>query len=361
MAILLIETPDATQALEFWGSTTGTITYDSTLATKSGLASWKCDSASNATARLRTGTLVNPARAVAYYQFTDLPTSTTSILGIFNGSQTVQLKITSGGVLQLFDNAGSQVGSNGSTLSTGIWHRICLVLDRGASTQDGKVFLDGNEDISATSIDDGTGSFDEVIFGWFGAAGTNKVVNVQHAYVDDVTDLTDPGDVRVTAKLPTNSGGTNGWDGEQASGAEVNDRPIDETTGHLHAGSDDQVESSDIQAVGAGDVDITGETILGHTGWVWADRTSGGGGSPSILVNDAETAIALAVGAPDIFVDVNTSAGYPSGGTDEIGMHSTNGSADTNWYEGGIMIAYIASAIARRRVGVAGAGRAMMM
>ncbi len=350
MTILFVDTPDATQGQEFWTSITGTVIYDATTPRKSGLSSWKCgDAGSNQINFLDTGDLgSNATRSSVYFHFPDLPQSTVTLLRVkpdSGGSSRIEVRVTSTGVLQLFDTSSIQVGSDGSTLSEDTDYRIALVLDDGSPTQAIKVFLDGVEDITATGVDDGAGGLSFLDVGWIDAPGSNRFVNVSHIYVDDVTDLTDPGDIRVTAKLPLNSGGTNGWDGEQASGAAVDDRPILETTGHLHAGSDDQVESSDIEAQANGDEDLTGATIVGHTGWVWADRESGGAGSPSILVNDIETLITLAVGTPAIFIDLNTSSSYPNGGTDEIGMHSTNGSANTNWYEGGILIIYTPAAV----------------
>ena len=340
MATVFMETPDATQAKEFWSSVDGLLTYDTTLATKSGLASWKCDSGANNPAALNIN--VAASQLSIYFNFTDFPGSTQNIIA--EGVGVFKLRITSGGVLQLFDSTNTQRGGDGSTLSTGTWYRISAIQD--AANERMIIYLDGVQDIDSGTV---TSEFDvewssEHAIGWSGTPGTDKVLNLQHVYFDNTTNSTaDMGDVRVTAKLPTNSGGTNGWDGDSGS-PDVAERPINNANYHTHAGSDDQVESSDIEAVGVGDVDITGETILGHTGWCWAKRGSGGSGSPSILVNDVETLITLTT-TEQMFVDVITSASYPSGGTDEIGMHSTDTGANTFWYEGGVMIAYIASAV----------------
>ncbi len=335
MAIVFAETPDATQGFEFLNAVTGTVTYDTTTPRVSGLASWKCDSdVGDAIASLEVTS--NARRVSVYFRFSHLPDSTVVIFDL--GS--VLLKITSGGVLQLYNSSDVQDGGDGSTLSTGTDYRICLATD-GGTNPDVKMFLDGIEDIDPSQvIGQANGPY---IFGWVEAPGSNKVVNISHIYGDNIADLTDTGDIRVTSKLPLNSGGTNGWDGSIGTPA-LDDRPIDEATGHTHAGSDDVIESSDIQAATTGDEDLIGATIVGHVGWIWADRGSGGAGSPSILVNDAETLITLSSGAPNLFMDINTSATYPTGGTDEIGMHSTDGSANTNFYEGGVLIVYTPAA-----------------
>ncbi len=342
MTLLFAETPDATQAFEFWNTTSGTITYDTTTGRKSGLATWKHDSTgSDVLTELRGPTVVDVNRVACYVRFTSFPDSTVLFLQMRQSGNTPNLGVgvSSGGVLTFIDDSGAE--TTGSTLSTGVDYLVVLAQDRTV-TPDIKVFLDGNEDISATDVDDGSGDLNSARFGWLATPGANKVLNMQHHYVDDVTDLTDPGDVRVTSKLPLNSGGTNGWDGNIGTPA-VDDRPIDESTGHIHAGSDDQVESSDIETAGNGDVDIGGLTLVGHLGWVWADRGNGGSGSPSILVGDVETGISLLAGTPSLFQDIITSTSYPSG-TDQIGMHSTDAGADTRWYEGGILLVYIAAA-----------------
>lgn len=343
MALVLIETPDATQAFEFYGSVTGDVSYDTSLK-KSGLASWKCDSGgSNAAAFVQVSDVVsNPDRLSIWVRFVDLPTNTTRFLRTNGGVQNASIAITSGGVLQVHDRNDNQVGSDGSTLSAGVWYELTVATDGTNSDLNLTLYLNKVLDITVDNILTGTGPDDWEI-GWTEApGGNNEVMNFQHVYLDDVTDESDTGDVRVTIKLPTETGGLDGWDGSNGT---IADRPIDNSTFRSHTGTDDQVDSSDIQAAGVGDVDITGETLLGHLGWVWADRGNGGSGSPSILVSDAETLITLLAGTEVMYTKVITSSGYPSG-TNQIGMHSTNAGADTLWYEGGVMIAYIASEVA---------------
>ncbi len=339
MAILFIETPDATQALEFWSGSDGTVAYDSTLTTKSGVASWKCDSGAGNDATNLEGDSNSANRRCSFYvNFTHLPAATVRFFVINNTE--VSLRITSGGVLQLYDKDSVQAGSNGSTLSTSTWYRITVANSSG-STANITVYLDGISDIDTDSVAGAVGPY---TIGWADSPGANKIMNFQHVYIDDVADESDTGDVRVTAKLPTNTGGTSDFD-TVISSLTFNDRPISESTGAHHAADTDVVESSDIEAVGVGDVNITGATLLGHAGWVWAKDGSGSNGTPKIIVNDVETTVALTT-ATTLFVDVNTSTSYPSGGTNEIGMRSTGAGADTFWYEGGVLIAYIQPLVA---------------
>ena len=215
MAILFAETPDAVEGLEFWNTVDGTVAYDAT-EQKSGNGSYKHDSTGS---DLR-AFLVAPSsvelndtgyRSSAYIRFTDLPDSTIAI-GDFRVIS-LSIEITSGGVLQLFtSSSATQVGSNGSTLSTGVWYRLSLGVTF-VSTTDYTInlYLDGILDITATNSPTLGGGPESAPFrsmAWHSAPGASKVLHSHHHYLDDVTDGTDTGDIRVTAKLPLNSGGT---------------------------------------------------------------------------------------------------------------------------------------------------------
>lgn len=69
-----------------------------------------------------------------YLNISTLPTNTTKIMGVSTGSTIILpttcpcIKLTSAGVVQLF-NGTSQVGSDGPTLSSGVWYRIELHYD----------------------------------------------------------------------------------------------------------------------------------------------------------------------------------------------------------------------------------------
>ncbi len=298
-----METPDATQAFHFWPITTGDVSYE-TKQLKSGLASWKCDTgAGPADAYLRNDSLFSAAsgRLSFYFERTFFGDSFL-LAGIGANDLAISLNITVANRLALGDNSTGFGGLYTETIGSkdllaDTTYRISMAWTITSSTDfNVAVYIDGVLEIDFSDADNtlaGTGTHLR-IGAVDGVAGTNDAVNIAHVFTDlgGYSDG-DIGDVRVTAKLPTGAGGTNGWDCEQVSGSSVSDRPIDNTTGHLHAGSDDQVESSDIEAAGVGDEDITGETVLGHTGWVWANRGSGGAGSPSFLVNDAETSITL--------------------------------------------------------------------
>src|SRR3990167_10767309 len=126
MATIFMESgTDATQGFQFWTSATATaVTSDSAVA-NTGPRSIKYDSGGSGTvARTNKGSvLADAGRRISFYiRFTNLPASTVPIYHEPPpaGTNHFKLKITSGGVLQLFDaqSTGSnvQIGSEGTTL-----------------------------------------------------------------------------------------------------------------------------------------------------------------------------------------------------------------------------------------------------
>src|SRR3990167_4845723 len=147
MATIFMETPDATQAKEFWTTVVGAVTYD-TGQKKSGLASWKADSgAGNAAAYLRkTAILADAGRRISvYFRFNAFPANVMSILTLFDSTEglwSLEVQVNPSGVL-------SFEGVTGSTLSTGIWYRICLAYTITSSTiSEFRVYLNGILDIN---------------------------------------------------------------------------------------------------------------------------------------------------------------------------------------------------------------------
>src|SRR3989344_4172347 len=299
VATLFMDTPDATQQLllsagGFWSGSFGTAPVYDTAQKKSGLASWKSDSgaSNNASLVYRVGVVPTGAnlgaRITAYFRLTNLPGSTATLFGVTtSANQYLVVRITSGGVLQLW-GGGSQIGSNGSTINPGgvpAWYRLSLVYKLNASGQisDAKLFLDGVQDISVTGLTLTTGA--DFALGWVDTPGASKVLHFHHVYADDDTSLTDTGDIRVTAKLP-NADSTRGFDtvigggtGDCADGSTeygcVNDRPISESTGWRQTATADVTENFNIESASQGDVDISGNTLVARTAWVWAKKGSG--------------------------------------------------------------------------------------
>ena len=144
------------------------------------------------------------------------------------------------------------------------FHLAMAVLDSNKSM---KVWVDGVLFIDVTAI-----SIVQATRVGFGSNAVGHAGYVDDMYVDDVTDLSFPGDIRVTAKLPASDNTVN-FDTTVGTGA-VNERPLSVTNGQQHAAATDVQENYTLQAASVGDEDLTGTTIVGYTGWVYAKRDS---------------------------------------------------------------------------------------
>lgn len=272
-ATVFMETPDATRGKNFWIGSQGTVVYDSTTPTKSGIASWKAGDPSLDTTNNLLAPVGSSARISAYFRIADLPTTTGRLFEVTGDlNENFRILITSSGVLQLEGSADGQIGANGPTLSTATWYRIAWAF----TSTSHKVFVDGSQVISgsATQTSDGTG----LETGYF-LQGANKFLNFQHVYIDDAASLDDPGDIRVTAKRPA-ANNTNNFD--TAIGANpanrwtnVNEEPLSTTNGWEHDAATDVQENYGLETAGAGDVDITGATIVARQAWLYSSRDNG--------------------------------------------------------------------------------------
>lgn len=340
MATVFMETPDATQGKEFWSSVTGTVTYDTTASVKkSGLASWKCASGGgNAAANLIKNNILpfqanTGYRVTGYFCLTHLPTATTPLCrcGL------PDLRVTSAGVLQLWNSLTPvQIGSDGSTISAGTVYRFCITVLNNASGQVGdvKLFKDGVQDISVTGLT--ISANDDLSVGWLSAPGASKILNFQHIYVDDSTALTDTGDMRVTAKLPTTVN-NNGFDTAGGTGA-VNERALSETNYKRHAAASAVNQDYNLETAAGGDVNISGDTLVAYGGWIWAARGAGAATVHQLRLEGLLYAITLTTSGAlhNKIVDSTT---YPTNAA-AIGLNRDAGAQDSYLYECGVLCAY---------------------
>lgn len=342
MTVLLMETPQATYGLQFYSITSGSVTRDTTVATDpDGKSSWKHDSgAGDAT------TGVEPTGAAArmswYLYLVDLPTATTTIGGNIDFNY-LSLRITSAGVLQLWNGSSAQIGSNGSTLSTGVLYRLALCCDvTSGNLTAAKLFVNGVQDISVTGQ---SLSFARRI-GWLQPPGANKVLNTSHYYLDNTTDLTDPGGtnaLKVTAKLPA-AVNNNNYDTTGGTGA-VNERAISETNYKQHADKAQQYQDYTLQTAAVGDKDISGAgiTLLARSAWMWA-KNSKAGGLVNIVDNGSGTTNWSGSASYALYTLLTDSATYPSNAAGIGQLHPNAQPEDSYLAECGTMIAYTESA-----------------
>lgn len=179
--------PDATNGI-FGSCTRDTGTF------RSGLASYKCDSgAGNAAAYTSFAPTVAASSTVylrGYINFTNLPGSTVPVVlyGSLAAAPAASLRVTSAGVVQLFnDVTGTQIGSDGPTLSTGTWYRFEL----GITLDGSKIATAAEGRVDGTVVASGAvaqaSSQQACDFGWRSAPGANKVLYVDDVAINDST------------------------------------------------------------------------------------------------------------------------------------------------------------------------------
>jgi len=355
MATKFLETSQATFGLHFWDTDGGSVTRDVTAARDPlGLSSWKCDSDGASTvAYVQKGSIfpigANEGGRVSFYLYlADLPIITIPIaICGYPANYGIGVRISSSGVLKLYDeDLETQIGSDGSALSTGTLYRLSVAYTLNASAQisDVKVFLDGIQDISVTgqTVNISTG---HAWLGWCeSGAGTNKVFNFSHVFVDDDTSLTDPAginDLYITAKLPDELNDDN-YDTTGGTGA-VNERPLSETNYKMHAAKSQVLQDYTLQTAAEGDVDISGETLVARCAWMWAMSSKDGDIVYIVDNGDSTTGWPDIDGVPQICAKITDSAVYPSNAAG-IGQKSGPLAPDEYLYECGTLIAYTVAA-----------------
>jgi hypothetical protein len=165
-------------------------------------------------------------------------------------------------------------------------------------------------------------------------------------YVDNRTDLTDPGDVRVTAKRPFANGTTNGFTTQIGAGGsgygsghapQVNERPLSQTNGWSMVGAGAAVtEEYSVEGASVGDVDVSIHPIYDWSSWVFAKSLASE--TASLIVGGATSNIALTSTAT-AFQKAAGSTIYPVGSTD-VGIITDTSLTTVSLYECGVLIAF---------------------
>lgn len=164
---------------------TGTITRD-TGTFKTGLASWKCQNGATANSQAVAAFTASNTNGVSYFlriylNVTTMPTTSSCQPVELSG---ISCRLTTGGTLQLFNGvggSGSQVGSDSSALSTGVWYRIEMMYTvSGGVITDLELRLDGTTVASASGQSLTTSTSLSIGLGRIGASSASTVL-----FVDD--------------------------------------------------------------------------------------------------------------------------------------------------------------------------------
>lgn len=338
----------------FWNSIAGTPAVATDFVNGSHLRSIKYRPANGDVVRTIDGSFA-PAggRYSLYVYFVAIPTTaTTGVVAITTSGgalSILNLKMTTAGVLQLWNRNVAQIGTDGPTLSTGQWYRISLAYTITSSTVNRiELFVGGVSAISITNatLDASATSVTNLIIG---NLNTNAALDFRSSdhYCDDSTALTDPGNIWVTAKRPFSNGTTNNFTTQIGSGGsgygsghspQVNERALSTTNGWSMVGAGSAVtEEYTIEGKAVGDINLTGSTIVDYGGWI----------SQSAVVSETATMITggtsstYATGtAANVITSFKGSSTYPAGGTD-IGVITSTDVTTFSLYECGILVAYI--------------------
>lgn len=350
LILIMDDGGDSTYSTTMYTAVVGSISANE-LTTHTGPRSTKAFTdagAADAEFRLR---LTNPdeGRITMWVYLDDLPVGEPENFADFNLDTARWFLIVSPtGIITLndFDNQLTIIATGTAVISADTWTRISVAYDIGSTTvNDIRVYVGGTLDITVNNETLQPGGGNGITLGYLSPDESNKAWYFDDIYVDDQGALlTDVGDHRVTAKLPianaTNNFNANIGNNPSNRWENCDERPLNTGNGWEETGTADVVESFGVQSNSQGDVDMSGDTQIGVCGWIYASRESGGGGTPGILFQDNDIPITLTAGSNVIYSSCIVTATDPSGATDDIGMHSTDGSADTLFYEAGVMVAY---------------------
>lgn len=234
----------------------------------------------------------------------------------------VVLRFVEGGIV-----AGEGTGYDGITqLLVNTWYRISLAfVQYAADDLDIKIYINGVEELAIVGAS--TASYEPLLnieYGCIGKAGADHISWFEQIYVDDGNDLSDPGNKLTTAKLPA-AVNQNNWATTGGTGA-VNERPVNETNHKEHSASIGTIRQTYmLQTADAGDVDISGKTVIGYMAWAWSKSITNSGGYINLVVSGMDiledtTGVGGPLGpAPALLHYPVTTNIYPSD-ADGIGM-----------------------------------------
>ncbi len=284
-----------------------------------------------------------------------LPTATTDFLALTQagGGANLRIRMTSAGVLQAWSTT-VQLGSNGSTLSTGTWYRLSLAETISTTTSNEfRLFKDGTIDISLTNVTIAQTTSSKMVFGYERKDGTFDT-RFSDVYQDNSAALTDPGTIWVTAKRPFANGTTNGFTTQIGSGGsgygtghspQVNERALSVTNGwSVVAAGSAITEEYNIEGATVGDISLAGATIVDYTGWIYAKALLSE--TAQLVLNGATANVSL-TSTNTMFTTPAGSTTYPAGTGTDIGIVSATTATTVSLFECGVMVAYIPGTGAR--------------
>jgi hypothetical protein len=347
---------DATQDLSFYSATAGTVVSASDQSYTGPRSIKVSTGAGPTTARCsRSGVLNSSGRRISFrFRFDTLPTATGSIAALEtseNGNQLCILSLRTDGKLLLRVElaSGPSIDIGTTTLAVNTWYRIYVsYVINSASAFNFVAGVGGVEEVSLTYAGDLLDDTitDTLVLAISSDWGANRNAWYDDIYVDGGIDYSDPGDVRVTAKRPNANGTTNGFTlqiGVGGSGygsghsPQVNEQPLSTTNGWSMVGVGAAVtEEYNVENQVTGDVDLTGTTIVGVMGWVYAKALAPE--TAQLIVDGVSGDMNLTTSNKFFFRSRPT---FPAGTGADVGMITSTDLTTVSLYEAGIVVAYL--------------------
>lgn len=350
---------DESAGLLLFPTISGTVGYDSGIH-HTGPGSIKFDTTGSAVS-CYVYTSANSLRAAGnrwsmwVYVPTNPGTNGASLFQAWQGTSNVyRLHMNSAGKLVLMRSGGLTLQTSASSLGTAGWHRISGAHTITSTTvNEIRIWVDGDPTpwLTVTNVTLGFATPDKAVLGVSNSpCDASFVVYIDDVYIDDGTTLDDPGDIRVTAKLPASRDAGSGWDNNSVTMSDatrttaVSQRPTLEATVDVdyisHYATAQATEAFTLETAAAGDVDISGDSIVGYMGWarIWLSTTTG---TPtwSLVLNGSTYALPDTGTTHTTPTQPVTSTTYPSN-AQGIGLTSSAIAANTFLAECGVVVAY---------------------
>lgn len=358
---------DATFDTAFYStgaSGTGAVTSD-TGQSHTGTRSLKCaTTAANDTAlaSVAIGVVADAGAAISFWfrvssAAPSVATLFAEVIDASLGNSILGVALNTNGKL-IADGIGTTKTNGSATLLANTWTRITLAyIITSVSNWSASIYVNGVLDISLSNGVNGNlsaASTNSVQFG-IDTSGdlaftTSSILSewFDDIYIDNRSDKSDPGDIRVTAKRPFANGTTNGFTTQIGAGGsgygsghapQVNEQPLSQTNGWsmINLAPNAITEEYNIEGLTVGDVDLTGATIVDAMGWLFAKALASETGS--LVLKGASSNISLTSTAT-LFTKAAGSSTYPAGTGTDIGIVTATTLTTVSLYEAGILIAY---------------------
>jgi hypothetical protein len=184
------------------------------------------------------------------------------------------INLNTTGVLQIVAT-GIPTVSGTTVLLANTWYRISFAyVITNATTFTINLYLNGKLEASAvntgTLTTTGTDQF-RCIEG-VTAAGANFITYFDEIFIDDGTDLADPGNIGMTGKRRASTNAAN-FDTTLGTGS-VSEVPASIVNGVQQAALSAVQQNYTLETASAGDVDIANATLIARSAWVSAKRSS---------------------------------------------------------------------------------------